>query len=214
MYARKRGMVVGEFHVISTGQQSDERLIEIITHIHPYVDAIHLREKRKTAKELAAMISALITKGVPAEKLIINDRVDVAFVCGAAGVQLAYHSLNVKEVKEHFPSLRVGCSVHSLEEAREAERDGADYCIYGHIFSTNCKPGLTPRGISELKKIVKQTIIPVIAIGGIKPENAETVMQAGAKGIAVMSGVFLADDPVAEARAYANILKKWRGKDE
>jgi thiazole tautomerase (transcriptional regulator TenI) len=207
-------MFVGEFHVISTGQQSNERLIETITRIHPYVDAIHLREKKKTAKELAALIFGLITKGVPAEKLIINDRVDVAVVCGAAGVQLAYHSLNVKVVKEHFPSLRVGCSVHSLEEAQEAGRHGADYCLYGHIFPTDCKAGLSPRGLSELAVIAKQIDIPVIAIGGIKPDNVEKVLQAGAKGIAVMSGVFLADDPVAEARIFASVLKKWRGKDE
>jgi thiazole tautomerase (transcriptional regulator TenI) len=207
-------MFVGEFHVISTGQQSNEQLIEIITHIHSYVDAIHLREKKKTAKELTELLSVLITKGVPVEKLIINDRVDVAVVCGAAGVQLAYHSLNVKTVKEHFPSLYVGCSVHSLEEAQEAERDGADYCLYGHIFSTDCKPGLTPRGISELEKIIKQTRIPVVAIGGIKPDNVEYVLQAGAKGIAVMSGVFLADNPVAAARTYASILRNWRGKHE
>ncbi|RAK19444.1 thiazole tautomerase (transcriptional regulator TenI) [Anoxybacillus vitaminiphilus] len=206
--------MVGEFHVISTGQQSNERLIEVITHIHPYVDAIHLREKQKTAKELAALISVLIAKGVPAEKIMINDRVDVAVVCGAAGVQLAYHSLNVKAVKEHFPSLRVGCSVHSLEEAQEAERDGADYCLYGHIFPTDCKAGLAPRGLFELEVVAKQIHIPVIAIGGIRPNNVEKVLQAGAKGIAVMSGVFLADDPVAEARLFAGILKKWGRKNE
>jgi thiazole tautomerase (transcriptional regulator TenI) len=207
-------MMKEEFHVITTGQQPVDVLIDIVSNIHPLVDAIHLREKTKTAKELAVIVSTLAAKGVPVEKLIINDRVDVAIVCGVRGVQLAYHSLNAKAVKEHFPSLRVGCSVHSLEEAQEAKRSGADYCIYGHIFPTGCKAGLSPRGLTELEVIVQQTHIPVIAIGGIKPENVEKVLQAGAKGIAVMSGVFLADDPVAEARAYANTLKKWRGKDE
>ncbi|WP_044748831.1 thiazole tautomerase TenI [Bacillus alveayuensis] len=205
---------MGEFHVLSTGQQSNEQLIEIITHIHPYVDAIHLREKAKTAKELVSLVSTLSAKGVPLEKLIINDRVDVAVVCGVRGVQLAYHSLNAKAVKEHFPSLYIGCSVHSLEEAQEAEQEGADYCLYGHIFATDCKAGLSPRGLSELAAITKQIDIPVIAIGGIKPNNVEKVLQAGAKGVAVMSGVFFADDPVAEARVFSSILKKWGRKNE
>jgi thiazole tautomerase (transcriptional regulator TenI) len=205
---------MGEFHVISTGQQSNEQLIEIITHIHPYVDAIHLREKAKTAKELASLVSTLSAKGVPLEKLIINDRVDVAVVCGVRGVQLAYHSLNAKAVKEHFPSLYIGCSVHSLEEAQKAEQEGADYCLYGHIFATDCKAGLSPRGLLELAAITKQIDIPVIAIGGIKPNNVEKVLQAGAKGVAVMSGVFFADDPVAEARIFSSILKKWGRKNE
>lgn len=201
-----------EFHVITTGQQPEDQLIEIVTNIHPYVDRIHLREKKKTAKELAQIVMALIKKGVPKEKLIINDRVDVAVALQLKGVQLAYHSLNAKLVKESFPSLTVGCSIHSMKEAMDAQSDVADYAIYGHIFETVCKPQSLPRGLKELEEIVKKVRIPIIAIGGIKPNNVEDILQVGANGIAVMSGVFLADDPIHAAKTYASILKNWGAK--
>lgn len=199
-----------EFHVITTGKQPVNQLINIASAIYPYVDAIHLREKTKTAKELVEIVSALIEKGVPREKLVINDRVDVAVAFQLKGVQLAYHSLQAKLVKQSFPNLRVGCSVHSMEEAKIAEQDGADYLIYGHVFETSCKPSLAPRGLIELERVVKEVRIPVVAIGGVKQDNVEHILQAGADGIAVMSGVFLANDPALEAKAYRSLLKKER----
>ncbi|MBA2874766.1 thiazole tautomerase TenI [Thermaerobacillus caldiproteolyticus] len=201
-----------QFHVISTGMQPLEQFVTIAAHIHPYVDAIHVREKTKTARELADFISALVARGVPARKIIVNDRVDVAAVFGVKGVQLAYHSLSAKTVKAHFPSLVVGCSVHSLEEAMEAEKSGADYCLYGHVFPTECKRGVPPRGLETLKTIASSIYIPVIAIGGIQPDNVKQVLQSGASGIAVMSGVFLAKDPLARVKEYARMVKKW-GED-
>ncbi|MEK1830709.1 thiamine phosphate synthase [Priestia megaterium] len=72
-------------------------------------------------------------------KIIVNDRVDVAHALKAKGVQLAYHSLDVSVVIDAFPSLIVGKSVHSVEEALEAEKDGAHYILYGHIYSTHSK---------------------------------------------------------------------------
>jgi thiazole tautomerase (transcriptional regulator TenI) len=200
-----------QFHAISTGVQSLEQFVTIASRIHPYVDAIHVREKTKTAKELVEIISVLLAHGVPAEKVIVNDRVDVAIACGVKGVQLAYHSLHAKVVKDHFPSLVVGCSVHSLEEAIEAEKSGADYCIYGHIFPTACKADVRPRGLDTLRNITSSIHIPVIAIGGIQPDNVKQVLQAGASGIAVMSGVFLVKDALTQVKEYARIVKKWRG---
>jgi len=203
-----------EFHVITTGQQSEAQLVDILSNIHPYVDMIHLREKTKTAKELSQIIMALIEKGVPKEKLVINDRVDVAVAFNVKGVQLAYHSLNAKVVKENFPTLRVGCSIHSKKEAIKAHKDGADYTIYGHVYETSCKPNSLPRGLKELEEIVKKVKIPVLAIGGVKPDRVQDILKTGASGIAVMSGVLLADDPVRAAKGYASILKNWGVKHE
>jgi thiazole tautomerase (transcriptional regulator TenI) len=197
-----------QLHLISTGKQPVEQFASICAHVHPYVDAIHVREKRKTAREVSAFVAALIGNGVPPQKIIINDRVDVAVVYGVKGVQLAYHSLSVSQVKRHFPRLAVGCSVHSLDEAKEAAKSGADFCIYGHIFLTTSKSGMAPRGVDSLQAIVASVNIPVIAIGGIHAGNAAQVLQAGADGIAVMSAVFLARDPVAEAKKLAHIVKQ------
>ncbi|NUK28625.1 thiazole tautomerase TenI [Parageobacillus sp. VR-IP] len=197
-----------QLHLISTGKQSAEQFASICARIHPYIDAIHVREKRKTAREVSAFVAALIESGVPPQKIIVNDRVDVAAVFGVKGVQLAHHSLSVCQVKPHFPALAVGCSVHSLDEAKEAEKSGADFCIYGHIFPTASKPGMRPRGVESLRIVADGVHIPVIAIGGIHAGNAAQVLQAGADGIAVMSAVFLAKDPVAETKKLAHIVKQ------
>lgn len=197
-----------QFHVISTGKQLPEQLVMIASQIHPYVDVIHIREKEKTAKELVELIESLLSSGVPAEKIIVNDRVDVAVACGVKGVQLAYHSLSAKKVKECFPMLFVGCSVHSLEEAVEAEQSGADYCIYGHVFPTECKAGVPPRGVETLAQITSMVCIPVIAIGGIQPSHVPHIWKSGASGIAVMSGVFLAKDPLAQVKSYVQMMQR------
>ena len=189
-------------HIISTGKQKPEELAEIAGRIHPYIDAIHIREKAKTAKEIYEMVNLLTDQNVPLSKIIINDRVDVAFVSKVGGVQLAYHSLPVDIVKKQFTSLRVGCSVHSLEEVQTAQELGADYVIFGHVFPTQSKPGLVPRGLKQLELVAHHVSIPVLAIGGIKPANVREVIETGAQGIAVMSGVLEAEDPLETVKEY------------
>ena len=184
-----------------------EQLADILADIHPFVTAIHLREKQKSARELYQAIQLLSKRNIPLSKIIINDRVDVALVTGVPGVQLAYHSLETAIVKKCFPQLTVGCSIHSLEEGQQSEQDRADYVIYGHIFPSKSKPGLTPRGLDELKRITSLLDIPVIAIGGITPENTFQTVQAGASGIAVMSGVLEALDPLSAVKAYKQALE-------
>lgn len=185
-----------------------EQLSGILADIHPIAAAIHLREKQMTAKELYEAVNLLTRVNVPLSKIIINDRVDVAVVTGAKGVQLAYHSLDASMIKTNFPQLAaVGCSIHSVEEGKKAQQAGADYVIYGHIFSSQSKPELEPRGLEELKKLTGSLDIPVIAIGGITPENTKQVINSGADGIAVMSGVLEADDPLAAIKDYQNELK-------
>ncbi|PLS01174.1 thiamine phosphate synthase [Neobacillus cucumis] len=187
-----------------------EQLQEILIDIHPYVTSIHLREKQKTARELFQAVE-LLSKNIPLSKLIINDRVDVAFTTRAAGVQLAFHSLGPMIVKKAFPQLKVGCSIHSKSDGEKALRDGADYVLFGHVFPSQSKPGKTPKGIKELSRVTLLDI-PVIAIGGITPENTKQVSQAGASGIAVMSGILDSRDPLLAVKAYRNALKDGDGK--
>ncbi|WJQ00831.1 thiazole tautomerase TenI [Geobacillus stearothermophilus] len=198
---------MGALHFISTGRQTADEFAAICARIHPYADAIHIREKEKTAREVAEFVTALLYAGVPPQKIIVNDRVDVAAVYGVGGVQIAYHSLPVRAVRRSFPDLTVGCSVHSLTEAKQAEEDGAHFCLYGHMFPTASKPGLPPRSIDSLREMAASVCIPVIAIGGIHAGNACRVMEAGAAGVAVLSAVFLAPDPVVEARRLAQIVR-------
>lgn len=82
---------------------------------------------------------------------------------------------------------KTGVSIHSVPEAMEAQRLGADYLIAGHIFETSCKEGVAPRGLSFLREVVSAVSIPVYAIGGIQFDNAELIYQVGAKGVCMMS---------------------------
>ncbi|UTR09897.1 thiazole tautomerase TenI [Evansella sp. LMS18] len=200
-------------HVISTGRQSAEELSAICGEIHPYLTAVHIREKQRTAIEIYQLISLLVQQGVPKGKIIVNDRVDAAAAAKVKGVQLAYHSLGPSIVKKVFPDLLAGRSVHSLEEAVDAEKEGSDYLLFGHVFSTKSKVGVQPRGTERLKEITEKTRLPVIAIGGITPENTKQVIETGAAGIAVMSGILEAADPVGAARRYREQLERTSGGD-
>ncbi|QOR67366.1 thiazole tautomerase TenI [Cytobacillus suaedae] len=196
-------MAKKELHIISTGQQPIKEFVSIIASIHHYVDYIHIREKTRTAKEIIDTVTYLTENNIPLSKIIINDRVDVATVTRVAGVQLGYTSLDVQSVKSRFPELKIGCSIHSKEEVVTAKKNGANFCLFGHIYSTKSKPGVAPRGITGLKDVVNATTLPVIAIGGIQPQNTLDVIKAGAAGIAVLSGVLLASNPLGAVKEYA-----------
>lgn len=151
--------------------------------------AIILREKdlnNRTYTALAKDVSTLCRKkGVP---FIIHNHIAAAEALGVKNLQLPYGKA------ELIPSIRkqfslIGVSVHSVLEAAEADRLGADYLIAGHIFATDCKRGLAPRGLDFLKSIVSCTEKPVYAIGGINESNYEEVLSAGARGYCMMSGV-------------------------
>lgn len=146
------------------------------------------------------LLTLLSEGNVPKEKIIINDRLDVALLSDIPNIHLPSHGLPIKNVKAHFPNVKIGRSIHSLAEAKEAEADGADYVLYGHVFETDCKKGKKPRGIKELIEIKKVLQIPVYAIGGITEDKVATIRQTEVDGIAVMSGIFSADNPLIEAK--------------
>ena len=147
-----------------------------------------LREKDLREEELEIM--AMRVKGLlknSQTKLIVNGNIKVADNIGAYGIQLSFQKF-MEFSKEDFDGI-VGVSIHSLSEGVQAEKKGADYLLYGHVFETECKKDLEPRGIEELKEICKRSKIPVYAIGGINQSNFKTVLDAGAYGIAVMSSL-------------------------
>jgi thiazole tautomerase (transcriptional regulator TenI) len=197
-----------QIHVVSTGKQTFQQLGDIAKDIDPYVDVFHIREKSKTAKELQDGIETLLRSGIAPSKIFVNDRVDVAWAMDLGGVQLAYHSLDVDRVKERFPGLKVGTSVHSVSEAIEKANAGSDYIVFGHIFETQSKPGLEAKGTDVLRKVVQHVQIPVIAIGGIKPSNVTQVMKTGVAGVAIMSGILEAADPKKEIELYRTAICK------
>ncbi|WP_406944154.1 thiazole tautomerase TenI [Halobacillus sp. SY10] len=189
-------------HLISTGKQTFAELTETVSAVQQEIDFLHIREKQRSAAEIFAGIQQLTDAGFPMERIIINDRADVAAVSGCFGVQLTHHSLPVSQVKQTFPGLNVGKSVHSLKEAIDAKEEGADFLLYGNIYPTASKPGKAGEGLDSLCEIIEHVGCPVVAIGGITPERAGDVIRTGAQGIAVMSGILQAEDPVKAAQAY------------
>ncbi|MFK2825174.1 thiamine phosphate synthase [Bacillus sp. B190/17] len=197
-----------QLHAITTGKQELEQASDIASIIHPFVDYIHIREKHRSAKELFHWVQTFIEADVPAEKIIVNDRVDVALAAEAGGVQLTENSLPLQIVKPFTASMKAGCSIHEPAAAIKAESNGADWGLFGHIYPTASKPGRTPAGLEQLKAATRAVNMPIIAIGGIMPHHIQEVKEAGASGIAVMSGIFGSKDPADTAAYYRNEINK------
>ncbi|MCO6041905.1 thiamine phosphate synthase [Thermococcus alcaliphilus] len=124
----------------------------------------------------------------------VDDRLDVALATNADGVQLGSEDMPISIAKEIAPNLIIGASVYSLEEALQAEKEGADYLGAGSVFPTPTKKDVKIIGIDGLKRIVESVKIPVVAIGGINHENVREVLKAGVDGIAVISAIMGAEN--------------------
>lgn len=201
-----------ELHVISNGHMPFEELVNVAMQIESEIDYLHIREREKSTKELYEGVESLLKKGFPASKLVINDRIDIAILLNIPRVQLGYRSADVRLVKEKFSYLHVGYSVHSLEEAIVAFKNGADSLVYGHVFPTDCKKGVPARRLEEISDIASCLSISITAIGGITPENTVDVLTNGVSGIAVMSGIVSSSNPYSKAKSYKESIRKWAEK--
>ncbi len=172
------------------------------------VDAVHLREKETSAGKLLVWAELLRENLSGHAYLIVNDRVDVAMIAGADGVQLGQASMPVWAVRALVGNrLLIGRSIHDTEGAKCAEEQGADFVIAGHVYETASKRGVPGRGLKFVEAVAAECSIPVIAIGGITPGRVPDVIRAGAHGVAVLSGILKAPDPVMAARSYAKALE-------
>ena len=134
-------------------------------------------------------------------KLIVNDRVDVALACDADGVHLGQDDLPLAAGRKLVGQKIVGVSKHDIEQARDAERKGADYIGFGPMFGTTTKnTGYAARGVEMLGKIRAAVKLPIVAIGGINEQNVTQVWQAGADSAAIISDILGADDVVAKTQ--------------
>jgi thiamine-phosphate pyrophosphorylase len=163
------------------------------------VDLIQVRERDLEARELAAIVIELlaVTRGT-ATRIIVNDRLDVALACGAAGVHLRRDSIPIDEARRLAPAgFLVGRSVHGVGEAIGAA--GADYLIAGTVFGSASKPADAPLlGVDGLRAIVAAVARPILAIGGVDEGRVAEVAAAGAAGFAAI-GLFIASHPDTEA---------------
>jgi thiamine-phosphate pyrophosphorylase len=173
------------------------------------VDAVQLREKHLSDALLLQKALSLRELTARAGVLfIVNDRVDVALLSGADGVHLGQDDLPVATARDLSGSrLLIGVSTHGPEDARRAERDGADYIGVGPMFPSTTKDAGPPLGPEGLALVLAVTSLPAFAIGGINPERVAVLRTAGATRIAVSSAVLAAGDPTAAARALRLALE-------
>ncbi|MFD2617939.1 thiamine phosphate synthase [Terrilactibacillus laevilacticus] len=196
-----------ELHVLTTGTQSLNHVVQHIRYLVPYFDYFHIREKHRPKEELSKWIETFLEAGIPANKIIMNNHIDLALAYQLGGVQLPESIHIPPTLKQEAPHLKVGSSVHSAMQAQVKMDQGADYLLYGHVFETSCKPGLPARGLSEFKKLTQLARVPVIAIGGINPSNISMIRETGGAGIAVMSGILGAPSPLDQCKIYYQTCK-------
>lgn len=172
------------------------------------VDWVQVREKSAPASHLLQLVQAILPLSEPhGSGVLVNDRLDVALAAGAAGVHLSKKSLPPALARQVAgPGMLIGASVHSVEEAVEAARAGADYITFGHVYPTQSKPGLPPRGPALLREVVQAVDVPVLAIGGITVERIPEVLATGCAGIAVIGAVLSSPDPGAAAARLRQAL--------
>ena len=158
---------------------------------------IQLREKElddadflAEAQEMAALCRRY---HVP---FIINDNVDIAIACHADGVHVGQEDMAASDVRKRVgDQMMIGVSAHTVEEALEAVRNGADYLGLGAVFSTSTKTDAGAMSFDTLKAICDAVEIPTVAIGGISPANIMQLAGSGVDGVAVVSAIFGAPDP-------------------
>lgn len=173
------------------------------------VRLLQLRDKTATTRDLVRIGEQLraLTRQHDA-LLIVNDRLDVALAIEADGVHLGQDDLPVAQARQIAGArLLIGVSAETVEEARQAEADGADYLGVGPMFATHTKPDAgAPVGTERLRAIKQAVAIPVFGIGGITLQNAPEVLRAGADGICVISAIVGAPDPADAARQFLRML--------
>lgn len=175
---------------------------------------VQLRVKEATTREMLLLAEEIrwltAEAGIP---FIVNDRADVAVATDADGVHLGPEDLPVRAARRVLgPRRIIGASVGTVEEARQAEADGADYLGVGSVFPTASKPDAgEPIGVDGVRTIAQAVHIPIVGIGGITAANAPLVLQAGAVGVAVLSAVVGDPDPAGAARRLRGTITKVKG---
>jgi thiamine-phosphate pyrophosphorylase len=173
---------------------------------------VQLREKTWPSGQLLPLAERLRTRCRRADvTFVMNDRVDLAVALEADGVHLGQDDLPPRLARPLLrPGMILGVSTHSVEQARRAQADGADYIAVGAMFPTRTKPDFELVGPALVRAVRPEVRVPLVGIGGITPDNAGEVIRAGADGVAVISAVCGAADPAAAAARFRDAIRRAR----
>jgi thiamine-phosphate pyrophosphorylase len=171
---------------------------------------VQLRDEVSTAVEIfaAAVELSQVCRGRDV-KFVVNDRLDIALATGADGVHLGPEDLPIRQARQVAgQELLIGASAGTVEAARQAVKDGADYLGVGAIFGGKAsKPDASaPRGVEILREVRAAVEVPLVAIGGVDESNAAAAIGAGADGVAVIRGLLRSGEPAAAARGLCRAM--------
>ncbi|MFE4703884.1 thiamine phosphate synthase [Peribacillus simplex] len=206
----KKSQIDLSLYLVTEESIALEELTKIIAEsVSGGVSIVQLREKNNSSlsfyKKASALKQLLNELSIP---LIINDRVDIALAVAADGIHIGQDDLPLTVVKQMVPEyMIVGVSVSTLEEALEAERNGADYIGVGSVFPTKTKQDATLMAIGDLEEICRSVSIPAVAIGGITADNISALSDSGLSGTAVVSAIMNADSPKRASESLLEIIK-------
>jgi thiamine-phosphate pyrophosphorylase len=172
------------------------------------VDLIQLRGKNKSIgelMELSAELDELTAKS--STPLIVNDHAEIARRVPVEGVHVGQDDDSVAIVRQKAArDIVIGKSTHTLEQARAAENEGADYIGFGPIFATPTKPDYVPIGLEDIGRVHAEVNLPIFCIGGINVDNLQSVIDAGAKRVVMVSALLKAHNIVDYARCATDML--------
>ncbi len=181
--------------------------------------ALHLRGPRTSGSRLHELAGLLRDPSSGAGALlVVNDRLDVALAHGITAVHLGGRSLDLAAGRALLgDSARVGVSCHSVDDAEAARAQGAEWIFAGTVFPTPSHPGVAGRGVKWVASAVAAAgQVPVVAIGGVRPDRVGSLRKAGAHGVAAIRGIWDRPDPAGAVREYIEALEDraaQRGRD-
>ena len=199
----RRNIISGLYVILDTQVLNGRSHLEVAAKlIQAGVKVIQLRDKTTPKKQLMPLALDL---QVMCRKnnviFIINDYLDVALAVNADGLHIGQEDLPVVEARRLLPLDKIlGCSVVTVEEAQDAEREGADYIAVGAVYPTGSKGDIEVVGIERLRLIRPVIHVPLVAIGGINQSKVHEIIAAGADSLCVISAVLLAQDMAGAAR--------------
>ena len=172
------------------------------------VDLIQLRGKEKSISELMELSAELHELTVQSfTPLIVNDYAEIARQVPVEGVHVGQDDDPIEIVRQKAArEVLVGKSTHSLEQARAAQGEGADYIGFGPIFATPTKPDYVPIGLEDISRVHAEVKLPIFCIGGINIDNLQSVIDAGAKRVVMVSALLKAHNIVDYARCVTDML--------
>jgi thiamine-phosphate pyrophosphorylase len=172
------------------------------------VDLIQLRGKNKSIEELVELSKELHELSAKsARPLIVNDYAEVASSTPVEGVHVGQDDDSIEVVRQKVArDILIGKSTHSLQQALDAQKEGADYIGFGPIFATPTKPDYAPIGLENISRVHAEVNLPIFCIGGINIDNLQSVIDAGAKRVVMVSALLKAHNIVDYARCATDML--------